>query len=58
MAILDNAQLINLAKQYASSEFNDRIPSATKNNVGDIGDILSQYPTAKNEFINILTNQI
>ena len=58
MAILDNAQLINLAKQYASSEFNERIPVATKNNVDDIGDILSQYPTAKNEFINILTNQI
>lgn len=58
MSILDNAQLINLAKTYASTEFNERIPLATKNNVSDIGRILSEYPTAKNEFINILTNQI
>lgn len=54
----DNISILNLARTLASAEYNSRIPVATQDNVADISDIITQYPTAKNEFISVLTNQI
>lgn len=54
----DNVAILNLARTMASAEYNSRIPVATQDNVADISDIITNYPTAKNEFINVLTNQI
>lgn len=55
---IDNVTFLNGIAKELSAEYNDRIPSATKENVADIGEILSQYPTTKNEFISALTNLV
>ena len=54
----NNIEILNLARTLASAEYNSRIPVATQDNVADVGNIITSYPTAKNEFINVLTNQI
>lgn len=54
----DNVAILNLARTMASAEYNTRIPIATQDNVADVGNIITSYPTAKNEFITVLTNQI
>ena len=54
----DNIAILNLARTMASAEYNSRIPIATQDNVADVGNIITSYPTAKNEFITVLTNQI
>lgn len=54
----DNIAILNLARTMASAEYNSRIPVATQDNVADVGNIITSYPTAKNEFITVLTNQI
>lgn len=54
----DNISILNLARTLASVEYNSRIPVATQDNVAEISQIITDYPTAKNEFINVLTNQI
>ena len=54
----DNVSIVNLARTLASAEYNSRIPVATQDNIAEISEIITTYPTAKNEFINVLTNQI
>ena len=54
----DNVSVLNLARTLASAEYNSRVPVATQDNITDISEIITTYPTAKNEFINVLTNQI
>ena len=54
----DNVSVLNLARTLASAEYNSRVPVATQDNIADISEIITTYPTAKNEFINVLTNQI
>ena len=54
----DNVAILNLARTLASEEYNSRIPVATQDNVAEISNIITNYPTAKNEFITVLTNQI
>lgn len=53
-----NTGFVQAVASVASQEFNDRIGTVTKENINKIGDIISSYPTAKNEFINVLTNQV
>lgn len=55
---LDNVTVASVVSNLASQEYKDRIPSATQANIAELGDIISSYPTAKNEFINVLTNQV
>ena len=55
---LDNVTFTKALSSAASQEFKDRIGDITKENMHKIGDIISDYPTAKNEFINVLTNQV
>ena len=54
----DNISILNLARTLASAEYNSRIPVATQDNIAEISEIITQYPTTKNEFISVLTNQI
>lgn len=54
----DNISILNLARTLASAEYNSRIPVATQDNVAEISTIITDYPTTKNEFISVLTNQI
>lgn len=55
---LDNVTFTKALSSAASQEFKDRIGDVTKENMHKIGDIISNYPTAKNEFVNVLTNQV
>lgn len=55
---LDNVTFTKALTSASSQEFKDRIGDVTKENMHKIGDIISQYPTAKNEFVNVLTNQV
>lgn len=55
---LDNVTFTKALTSASSQEFKDRIGDVTKENMHKIGDIISEYPTAKNEFVNVLTNQV
>lgn len=55
---LDNVTFTKALVSATSQEFKDRIGDVTKANMHKIGDIISDYPTAKNEFVNVLTNQV
>lgn len=55
---LDNVTFTKALASATSQEFKDRIGDVTKENMHKIGDIISEYPTAKNEFVNVLTNQV
>lgn len=55
---LDNVTFTKALADASSQEFKDRIGDVTKENMHKIGDIISDYPTAKNEFVTVLTNQV
>ena len=55
---LDNVTFTKALATAASQEFQDRIGTVTKESMHEVGKIISEYPTAKNEFINVLTNQV
>lgn len=55
---LDNVTFASMVSDLASQEYKDRVPVATQDNIGNIEEIISTYPTAKNEFISVLTNQV
>ena len=55
---MDNVTFTNSIRTLASAEYQNRIPSATKSNLLEVATMITDYPTAKNEFINVLTNQV
>ena len=55
---LDNVTFTKALVSATSQEFQDRIGTVTKESMHEVGKIISEYPTAKNEFINVLTNQV
>ena len=55
---LDNVTFTKALSSAASQEFKDRIGDVTKENMHKIGEIISEYPSAKNEFVTVLTNQV
>lgn len=55
---LDNVTFTKALTSASSQEFQDRIGDVTKENMHKIGTIISEYPTAKNEFVTVLTNQV
>lgn len=55
---LDNVTFVKALTTATSQEFRDRIGTVTADNITNIGDIITQYPTLKNEFIQVLTNQV
>ena len=55
---MDNVTFTNSIRTLASAEYQNRIPSATKSNLLAVATMITDYPTAKNEFINVLTNQV
>lgn len=55
---IDNVTFVKALSSAASQEFKDRIGTVTQANIKKVGDIVSTYPTAKNEFVNVLTNQV
>ena len=55
---LDNVTFVKALTTATSQEFKDRIGEVTAENITKIGDTIAQYPTLKNEFIQVLTNQV
>lgn len=55
---LDNVTFASMVSKLASQEYKERVPVATQENIGNIEEIISTYPTTKNEFISVLTNQV
>ena len=55
---IDNVTFVKLVTGAASQEFKDRIGATTQANIKKIGETVSTYPTVKNEFVNVLTNQV
>ena len=55
---IDNVTFVKALSSAASQEFKDRIGSVTAANIKNIGETITAYPTAKNEFVNVLTNQV
>lgn len=53
-----NYEIINAIRTSGSAEFNARIPVATKTNLSTVATAILDYPVAKNEFIDTLTNQV
>ena len=55
---IDNVTFVKAVSNAASQEFKDRIGTATAANIKKIGETVATYPTVKNEFVNVLTNQV
>ena len=55
---IDNVTFVKALAGAASQEFKDRIGATTQGNIKKIGETVSTYPTVKNEFVNVLTNQV
>ena len=55
---IDNVTFVKALSSAASQEFKDRIGTTTAANIKKIGETVATYPTVKNEFINVLTNQV
>lgn len=55
---LSNVEVLNAIRTTASQEYVNRIPTATKDNLKTISELITTYPTAKNEFIDTLTNLV
>lgn len=55
---LDNVTFTKALVSATSQEFKDRIGEVTTKNMHKVGEIITDYPTAKNEFVNVLTNQV
>lgn len=52
-----NKEILNQILTNASMEYQNVVPEALGTG-GNVSDVFAQYPTAKNEFINTLTNQV
>lgn len=53
-----NIDIVNGLRVLTSGDFQERVPQATQENIKAISETLMNYPSAKNEFINVLTNQV
>lgn len=58
MSQIQNKDLLNSLRNDQTSEYQERVPVATGSNDAEVYAALESYPTAKNEFINTLTNKI
>ena len=55
---IDNVTFVKALTTATSQEFKDRIGATTQANIKKVGETITAYPTLKNEFINVLTNQV
>lgn len=53
-----SAQILNVIRANASSQYQDRIPLATRNNIAEVGNAIVNYEATKNEFLSALVNRI
>lgn len=50
--------ILNTIRSNASSEYQERIPEATRDNITSVGDPITKYGAIANEFVNALVNRI
>lgn len=55
---MHNADWLNAVRNISSSEYNDRVPEATKANIQDVVQNLWNVPALRNQFIDALINRI
>lgn len=53
-----SVDVLNTIRNNADSEYQDRVPTATKNNIATIGRVLEEYNVQYNTFINTLLHKI
>lgn len=56
--MLNNAEIMNAIRTTATGDYIARIPQATKDNVKNVANLITEYPTTKNEFVDALTNLV
>lgn len=54
----DNITVLNTVWENASTDYQTRIPQATRDNITAVGNAILTYQSAKNEFLNALVNRI
>ena len=54
----NNIEYLNAVRALASQVYQDRIPTATKGNLKQVTEAILEFPTNKNEFIDVLTNRV
>lgn len=55
---MENIQILNAIRTSGSAEYKNRVPVATQSNLAQVTTAILEYPVAKNEFVNALTNQV
>ena len=55
---IDNVTFVKALAGATSQEFKDRIGATTQGNIKKMGEIVSNYPTVRNEFVTVLANQV
>lgn len=57
---MDAIELLNTIRDNASQAYQDRVPEATRNNIGEVGEAITDLNNAVvyNEFVNTLANMI
>jgi len=55
---LKSSTLLNAIKASASDVYKDRIPTATQDNLAEVGSAILSYPTTRNEFVSAMLNRI
>lgn len=54
----DGMQIFNTIRANLSTEFNDRIPAGTQDNIKDVYNAMMGYQAGQNEFLSALVNRI
>ena len=54
----NNIEYLNAVRASASQVYQDRIPVATKENLKQVTQAILDFPSNKNEFIDVLTNRV
>lgn len=56
--MMTNSEIMNAVRTSATLEYQSRIPTATKDNIKEVAELVTTYPTTKNEFASALTNLV
>ena len=56
--MLTNIEIMNAVRTSATLEYQSRIPTATKENIKEVAELVTTYPNTKNEFASALTNLV
>jgi hypothetical protein len=51
-------RILNTIRANASDEYQNRVPVATRDNIAEVGNAITNYEPTRNEFLNALINRI